>query len=195
MGHALKLLDGGWHVAAESAADFGLRHFGRCGESFLGDSLFEELDTQSLDYPLSAFSVDHDGEVTHCARNSANDGHPRRVGFGHPKMKSPAQRLPRPVCGCSLGDMSNVNPLVAPDSTRQDVASAVRAHLAVRKISDSALGRAIGMSQSKISRRTNGDIAFDTDDLGRIARYLGVTVVELIQMPVGSPEPKRPLSD
>lgn len=91
--------------------------------------------------------------------------------------------------------MSNVNPLVAPDSTRLDVASAVRAHLAVRKISDSALGRAIGMSQSKVSRRTNGDIAFDTDDLGRVARFLGITVVELIQMPIGNPVANSQLPD
>lgn len=81
---------------------------------------------------------------------------------------------------------SNVNPLVAPDGTRHEVAASVRAHLAVRRMSDSALGRAIGMSQSKISRRTNGEIAFDTDDLGRIARALDVSIVELIQMPTTS---------
>ncbi|WP_439593989.1 helix-turn-helix domain-containing protein [Microbacterium sp.] len=78
---------------------------------------------------------------------------------------------------------NNVNPLITPGGARDEIAGAIRAHLAVRRISDSALGRAIGMSQSKISRRTNGEIAFDTDDLGRIARYLGLSVVDLIQMP------------
>ena len=77
---------------------------------------------------------------------------------------------------------NNVHQVIATDA-RYDVASAVRAHLAVRKISDAALGRMIGMSQSKISRRTNGEIAFDTDDLGRIAKALGITLVELVQMP------------
>lgn len=84
---------------------------------------------------------------------------------------------------------SNVIPLASPGTTRADVAAAVRAHLAVRQISDSALGRAIGMSQSMISRRTNGSTAFDTDDLGRIAGYLGLDLVELVQMPKGAPAP------
>ena len=87
---------------------------------------------------------------------------------------------------------SNVNPLVAPDATRYDVAAAVRAHLAVRRISDSGIGRQIGMSQSKISRRTNGEIAFDTDDLGRIAQALDLTIVELIQMPTSNQKAPTP---
>ncbi len=94
---------------------------------------------------------------------------------------------------CSVYAMtSNVTHLVSPDNTRYEVAAAVRAHLGVHRISDSALGRAIGMSQSMISRRTNGEIAFDTDDLGRIASHLGVSIVELIQMPTATAEAPRP---
>lgn len=84
------------------------------------------------------------------------------------------------------------NPVIAQTTARHDVASAVRAHLAVRRISDSALGRMIGMSQSKISRRTNGEIAFDTDDLGRIAEALGLSFVELVQMPTADGSTPRP---
>ena len=102
--------------------------------------------------------------------------------------------------------MSNVSPLVSPGNARAMIAAAVRAHLAVARMSDSALGRKIGMSQSKVSRRTNEEVPFDTDDLGRIANALGITIVELIQMPAspgagGGPgvrpidEPKVPHSD
>jgi transcriptional regulator with XRE-family HTH domain len=87
---------------------------------------------------------------------------------------------------------TNISTLVTAGTARYDVAAAIRAHLAVRRMSDSALGRAIGMSQSKISRRTNGEIAFDTDDLGRIASHLGITVVELIQMPTTAEDSPRP---
>lgn len=87
---------------------------------------------------------------------------------------------------------TNLTPFIAPDGARDEVAASVRAHLAVRRISDSALARGIGMSQSKVSRRTNGDIAFDTDDLGRIARFLDVSLVELIQMPTTSEIAPRP---
>ena len=55
--------------------------------------------------------------------------------------------------------------------------------MGVRQIKDAALAREVGMSQSKMSRRTNGDIAFDVDELGRIARYFDISLAELITMP------------
>lgn len=96
---------------------------------------------------------------------------------------SPAERLTCPGLADNLFSMSNTAEAAPATSGREDVAAAVRAHLAVRKMSDSALGRMVGMSQSKISRRTNGEIAFDTDELDRIALALGMSIVELIQMP------------
>lgn len=81
---------------------------------------------------------------------------------------------------------AELSTLVTPDTARYDVAAAIRAHAAVRRLSDSALGREIGMTQSKISRRMNGEIAFDTNDLGRLATYFGMSVVELIQMPTSA---------
>ncbi|MHC9046777.1 helix-turn-helix domain-containing protein [Microbacterium saperdae] len=83
--------------------------------------------------------------------------------------------------------MSNISPLVSPGSARTDIAAAVRAHLAVARVSDSEIGRRTGMSQSRISRRTNEEVPFDADDLGRIASALGISYLELIQMPTGVP--------
>lgn len=75
----------------------------------------------------------------------------------------------------------------APTPHRADVAAAVRAHLAVRNIKDAAAARQIGMAQSTFSRRTNGDIAFDIDELGRLANVLGLSLGELIAMPKNRP--------
>ncbi|GAB3125752.1 helix-turn-helix domain-containing protein [Glaciibacter psychrotolerans] len=72
-------------------------------------------------------------------------------------------------------------------SHRNNVAAAVRAHMGVRQIKDAALAREIGMTQSTMSRRTNGEMPFDVDELGRIARVFGISLVELISMPKGHP--------
>lgn len=85
-----------------------------------------------------------------------------------------------------------ISPLASPGSSRAEVAAAVRAHIAARRSNDSRVARAIGMTQAKFSRRTNEGVAFDTDDLGRIASHFGISLVELIQMPqtgTTGPEP------
>lgn len=71
---------------------------------------------------------------------------------------------------------------------RADVATAVKAHLAIRDISDAAASRMLGMSQSAFSRRTHSNIALDTDELGALADALGISFIELVQMPTGRPE-------
>lgn len=88
--------------------------------------------------------------------------------------------------------MNDIAHLASPGTARSDVAAAIRAHLAVARVKDSELARRIGMGQSAMSRRTNEEVAFDADDLGRIASVLGITVVELIQMPGG---PSRSIID
>lgn len=70
---------------------------------------------------------------------------------------------------------------------RRDVAASVRAHLGARNINDSELARMIGVTQSAMSRRTNERVPFDVDELGLIADALGISVVDLIQMPTSSP--------
>lgn len=79
--------------------------------------------------------------------------------------------------------MSAVTTLPQAHNARSTIAACVRAHLGVRNMSDSELARKIGTTQSQISRRTNERVPFDVDELGKIADALGISVVELIQMP------------
>lgn len=84
--------------------------------------------------------------------------------------------------------MSN-NPVIQFPSSkaRQDVAASVRAHMAVRGVKDTELARAVGWTQSYTSRRTNAAISFSVDDLGLVADYFGLQIVDLVQMPKGRP--------
>ncbi len=66
---------------------------------------------------------------------------------------------------------------------REVFAAPIRAHLAVRNISGADLARRIGLTQPQVSRRLSGRLPFTSDDLNAIAAELGLTVVELIQMP------------
>lgn len=77
--------------------------------------------------------------------------------------------------------MGNISQLrIRDDEPRQEVAASIRAFIARAGISQSAAGRAIGVKQSTFSRRTNGQEPFDVDELGALATYFGVSLVELI---------------
>ena len=82
---------------------------------------------------------------------------------------------------------SNVSSLIPSLRARQDVAAAVRAHMAVRGIKDAELARDVGWSQSYMSRRTNAGTSFSVDDLGVLATHFDLTVADLVQMPTGRP--------
>ena len=60
------------------------------------------------------------------------------------------------------------------------VAEEVRALLARRRISGVQFAKQIGKSQPYFSRRLNGDVAFDLDDLEAIAKVLDIDVTDLI---------------
>lgn len=64
------------------------------------------------------------------------------------------------------------------------VAAEVRAELARQNVSHRQAAEWLGMSQSQITRRLNGKIAFDTVVLEILARHLGVPVRQFF--PVGS---------
>lgn len=83
---------------------------------------------------------------------------------------------------------SNVTHLSPRSNARQDVAAAVRAHMAVRDMKDTELARRVGWSQSYVSRRTNAGTAFSTDDLGVIADEFDLSIAELVQMPTARPD-------
>jgi transcriptional regulator with XRE-family HTH domain len=59
------------------------------------------------------------------------------------------------------------------------VAEEVRALLARRRISGVQFAKQIGKSQPYFSRRLNGDVAFDLDDLEAIAKALDIEVGDL----------------
>lgn len=82
---------------------------------------------------------------------------------------------------------SNVSSIVPSLRARQDVAAAIRAHLAIRGVKDAELAREVGWSQSYMSRRTNAGISFSVDDLGVIAQHFNVTIADLVQPPKERP--------
>lgn len=84
------------------------------------------------------------------------------------------------------------------------MAEEIRALMARRRISGVALAVKIDRSQSYVSRRLTGDVAFDLDDLERIAAVLGVTPTDLLPLAarragqttaVYSPLTEKPMTD
>lgn len=63
---------------------------------------------------------------------------------------------------------------------REGVAEEIRSLMARRRISGVRLASEIGRTQAYVSRRLVGEVAFDVDDLERIARVLGVSVQALL---------------
>lgn len=86
--------------------------------------------------------------------------------------------------------MTNAAEQSSPIDDRVRVASSVRAHYAAAGFSASALAREIGMTQSKMSRRTTAAEPFDIDELSAIAQVLEVDLTDLIS---GQNLPTRPL--
>ena len=62
-------------------------------------------------------------------------------------------------------------------------AANVRAEMASAAVSQVVLAAHLGTSQQAISRRLSGLVAFDVDELHRIAEFLGVPVSALIHEP------------
>lgn len=61
----------------------------------------------------------------------------------------------------------------------QTVAAEVRAHLARKQISSREIAELVGLTPSQMSRRINGSIAFTVEEIGEVAKALGVTVSSL----------------
>ena len=60
------------------------------------------------------------------------------------------------------------------------VAEEVRAHMARKRISQKIAARALGISQSSMSRRLIGASPFTVDDLYVLARLFGINAADLI---------------
>lgn len=80
---------------------------------------------------------------------------------------------------------SGVNVCAMTSSLSLNVASNVRAELARRGMSQKDLADALGLTQTAISNRVRGVIAFDVDELASVAQKLGVRVESLIAVPEG----------
>jgi transcriptional regulator with XRE-family HTH domain len=60
------------------------------------------------------------------------------------------------------------------------VAAEVRAEMARRRITQEALAAHLHTTQRGISRRLTGEVAFNLDELSRIAEFLDVPVTRLV---------------
>lgn len=72
---------------------------------------------------------------------------------------------------------------------RVRMAEEIRALMARRRISGVSLAAHINRSQSYVSRRLTGEVAFDVDDIEAIAGVFGVKAADLVAMDGGRPWP------
>jgi transcriptional regulator with XRE-family HTH domain len=78
---------------------------------------------------------------------------------------------------------------------RVAVAGEVRVALARKRMSAAALGRALGVSQTYVWRRLEGQTAFDLDDLERVCKVLDIELPALLATALAAiKEPYRSLA-
>jgi transcriptional regulator with XRE-family HTH domain len=66
---------------------------------------------------------------------------------------------------------------------REQVAGEVRALMGRHRVSQTALARVLGLSQSSLSARLCGELPFDLDDLVTVAKHFNVSVTSLLGSP------------
>ena len=62
----------------------------------------------------------------------------------------------------------------------EQVAANVRVELARRRLGQVAVARTLGLSQAAVSRRLNGSVPLDVNELALIADLLGLTASDLL---------------
>lgn len=67
-----------------------------------------------------------------------------------------------------------------PTETRQGVADVARAELSRRRIGQREVAQALGISQAAVSRRLAGEVAFDVDELAKLAGLLEMDPRDLL---------------
>ncbi len=65
-------------------------------------------------------------------------------------------------------------------SPAQRVASLVRAEMARQQINQTRIGAVLGLSQTAVSRRLTGEVAFDITELATVAAHLNVSLTALL---------------
>lgn len=66
------------------------------------------------------------------------------------------------------------------ESLSTQVAANVRAEMARQRKRQADLGEVLGLTQGAVSKRLNGAVALDVDEVGKIARFLDVPVASLL---------------
>ena len=66
------------------------------------------------------------------------------------------------------------------ESLSTQVAANVRAEMARQRKRQADLGEVLGLTQGAVSKRLNGAVALDVDEVGKIARFLDVSVASLL---------------
>lgn len=66
------------------------------------------------------------------------------------------------------------------EAARQVIAGNVRATLGRKKSSQTALAKVLAKSQAAVSRRLNGELAFDMDELMLICEHYRVPLADLL---------------
>lgn len=79
-----------------------------------------------------------------------------------------------------------------PDRLTETVAAEVRAYMARARINQTELASALGLTQSSVSKRLRGVVAFNTDELQSIAALLGVHPAALLGG--NAPSPGSPVT-
>lgn len=69
------------------------------------------------------------------------------------------------------------------ESHTDNVAAEVRAEMARRRVNQREVGEILGIPQSQVSRRLRGVIAFNTDELGRLADAWGIPLSAFTRAP------------
>lgn len=73
-------------------------------------------------------------------------------------------------------------------SLRQQVAAELRAEMARQRKTGIELASLLKCSQQSASRRLNGDVDINLDEVAKIATWLGLSLVELIERTELTPE-------
>lgn len=75
-----------------------------------------------------------------------------------------------------------------PESFSQTVGATVRAEMARRKITQRQVAEKLGISQTQVSRRLDGTVSFNVDELEAVAQVLGLPVALFVAQPTATAE-------
>jgi transcriptional regulator with XRE-family HTH domain len=68
-----------------------------------------------------------------------------------------------------------------PERARYLVADEIRVLMARHRITQADLGVVLGVTQTAVSKRIRGEVAFDVDELAKIAQHFGIEVTDLLE--------------